>query len=167
MERMEPPDLHALTAAVGWLELGNASEAEAELAGISPENQHHPDTLEVRWAILAHTHRWETALETARALLDQAPNRSSAWLHHAYALRRVPEGGIQKAWEALLPAYERFPKEATIPYNLSCYACQLEQLEAARVWLRRALHLGDRETIKQMALEDRDLEPLWEEIRHL
>ena len=34
------------------------------------------------------------------------------------------------------PAFPgKFPKESIIPYNLSCYACQLEMLDAARVWL--------------------------------
>jgi hypothetical protein len=74
---------------------------------------------------------------------------------------------LQQAWNALLPAYEKFPREPTIPYNLSCYACQLNQIEEARAWLRRALKLGDREKIKRLALDDPDLQPLWEEIREL
>ena len=53
----------------------------------------------------------------------------------------------------------------TIPFNLSCYACQMQKLEEARVWLRRALKIGDKAKIKEMALDDPDLRPLWEEIR--
>ena len=99
--------------------------------------------------------------------MRRAPKRSSGWLHQAYALRRVPDGGVQKAWEALLPASDKFPTEPTIPFNLSCYACQLQQLDTARDWLKRAVAVGGKEKIKQMALQDSDLEPLWDEIRQL
>ena len=58
-------------------------------------------------------------------------------------------------------------QELIIPFNLSCYACQLQQLDAARDWLKRAVAVGGKEKIKQMALKDSDLEPLWDEIRQL
>jgi tetratricopeptide (TPR) repeat protein len=167
MPPLEPPDIHYLSAAVGWMELGNLVEAEGDLNRISAEEQCHPDVLEVRWIILAQTKRWKAALGIARVSLKLAPNRCSAWLHQAYALRRTTKNGLKLAWDALLPAYEKFPREATIPYNLSCYACQLDQLEEARLWLRRALKIGNKARIKQMALDDPDLQPLWDEIRGL
>lgn len=167
MERLEPPASHYISAAVGWLELGNLAEARAELDHLSTELQGHPDVLEVRWLMCAEEAQWEEGLRIARTLLASAPERSAGWLHQAYALRRVPEGGIKKAWDALLPAFDKFPKEALISYNLSCYACQMQQLEAARVWLKRALVIGGKERYKRMALEDKDLEPLWQEIKTL
>ncbi len=115
MYQLPPPDSHYLSAAVGWLELGVTTEAEAELSRISPELQVHPDVLEVRWVILAQTQRWAAALEIARTLLKCAPNRSSGWLHQAYSLRRVSDDGLHQAWDALLPAYNKFPREVTIP----------------------------------------------------
>jgi len=167
MQKLEPPDIHYFFAATGWLELGNLTEAQAELAQISPAQQEHPDVLEVRWLVSAQQKHWEEGLQIAQALLRRAPKRSSGWLHQAYALRRVPDGGVQKAWEALLPAGDKFPKEPTIPFNLSCYACQMRQLDVARDWLKRAVAVGGKEKIKQMALKDSDLEPLWDEIRQL
>jgi tetratricopeptide (TPR) repeat protein len=167
MQRIEPPDLHYLSAAIGWMELGAPAEAEAELERISAGQQSHPDVLEVRWLILAQLRRWVSALAVARALLRSAPNRSSGWLHQAYSLRRASKDGLQQAWQALLPAYNKFPREPTIAYNLSCYACQMRQLEEARAWLKRAIKIGDRHKIKRMALDDPDLRPLWEEIRQL
>ena len=167
MSKLEPPDTHCFLAAVGWLELGNLAEARAELAQVSEGQQEHPDVLELRWSISAQEKRWDEALQIAQAQVRRAPKRSSGWLHQAYALRRVPNGSIQKAWEALLPAFDKFPKEPTIPFNLSCYACQLRQLDVARDWLNRAVAVGGKEKIKQMALEDTDLEPLWAEIRQL
>jgi predicted Zn-dependent protease len=167
MKKLEPPDTHCFLAAVGWTELGNLAEARAELAQVSAAQQEHPDVLELRWSISAAEKRWEEALQVAEALVRRAPKRSSGWLHQAYALRRVPNGSIQKAWEALLPAFDKFPKEPTVPFNLSCYACQLRQLDVALDWLNRAVAIGGKEKIKQMALEDADLEPLWAEIRQL
>jgi len=165
MTKLEPPDIFFLSAAIGWMELGVHAEAEAELARITAENQCHPDVLEIRWVLLAEAKRWDAALEIARTLLKNAPNRSTAWLHQAYSLRRASSGGVQQAWDALLPAYDKFPREATIPYNLCCYACQLQLLDEARTWLRRAFKLGDKDKMKAMALGDSDLQPLWEEIR--
>ncbi len=167
MDPLEPPDAHYLSAADGWSELGLPAEAEAELNRIAPNYQSHPDVLESRWRILAQTRRWENALSVARTLLEKAPNRCSGWLDHAYALRRTSNNGLQEAWNALLPAYEKFPGEPTIAYNLSCYACQLKQFDQARTWFRRAMKIGDAERIKRLALEDPDLQPLWDEIRKL
>ncbi|HWX19763.1 MAG TPA: tetratricopeptide repeat protein [Candidatus Binatia bacterium] len=167
MEPLEPPDTHHVAAALGWLGLGDLAEAKSELAHIGPARQFHPDVLEARWLLCAEEGRWEEGLKVSRALLHNAPERSSGWLHQAYALRRVPDGSVKKAWEALLPAFDKFPSEAIISYNLSCYACQMSQLEAARVWLKRALVIGGKGHIKEMALQDPDLQVLWEEIREL
>ena len=167
VQKIDLPEAHYVDAAIGWLGLGSLTEAKAELANLPASLQLHPDVLEIRWLIFAEEKQWEEALHAAQALVQAAPDRSSGWLHQAYALRRVEAGGVKKAWQALLPAFDKFPKESTISYNLSCYACQLRQMEAARVWIKRALVIGGKEKIKRMALQDEDLEPLWEEIREL
>lgn len=164
---LEPAEIHHLNAAVGWLGLGNLAEAKAELAGIPPQRQNHPDVLEVRWLFCAQEECWEEGLQLARRLLEAAPDRSSGWLHQSYALRRVPGGSVRAAWKALLPAFDKFPKEPIISYNLSCYACQMGQLDAARVWLKRAVVLGGKAHIKRMALADSDLQVMWAEIEKL
>ena len=167
MQKLEPPDSHYLNAAIGWLELGLRAEAAAELDSISPAHRRHPDVLEARWSLLAHASRWDDALAAARDLLAQSPARSSAWLHQAYSLRRAANGGLQQAWDALLPAAAQFPQEPIICFNLACYACQLGKLDEARDWFKRALQIGERDQLKLMALVDEDLEPLWKEIRKL
>lgn len=152
---------------MGWLGLGCANDARAELAKISPSNQDHAGVFEVRWMISAHEQQWRDALEIACSELRLAPDESSGWLHRAYALRRVSEGGLSQAWDALLPAAKMFPAEPIIAYNLSCYACQMQQLDIARHWLNRAVAAGQKEAIKKMALADADLQPLWTEIKEL
>lgn len=165
MRTLEPPNIHYLSGAIGWIELGNYREARAELAKIDPGLAEHPDVLEIRWLILAAEQDWPTALAVAQTLLKGDPSRPFGWLHQAYALRRVPDGGLQAAWDALRAVVDRFPKEPTIPYNLACYACQMDHLEEARKWLQRACTIGDRAAIKTMALADSDLKPLWTEIK--
>lgn len=166
MKPVEPPDSFYLSAAVGWLELGNPTEAGEELARLRPELLAHPDVLEIRWAICAATRSWDAAVPVAEQLVQIAPDRVSGWIHRAYALRRARGGGLPVAWDALRPAVEKFPKEPMIPYNLGCYAAQLGRLDEAWEWLHKAMEsAGDIASIRTMALQDKDLEPLWERIR--
>lgn len=66
----------------------------------------------------------------------------------------------QEAFDSLLPASRKFLRVSIIPYNLACYACQLGLWAEAEAWLTQAISHGKKEEIKQMALKDRDLEPL-------
>ena len=167
MQKLDSPDSHHLDAAIGWLGLGCADDARDELGKISPANQNQADVLEVRWTLCAHEKRWDDALNIAELELKSAPGDAGGWLHRAYALRRVDHGGLPQAWDALLPAAEKFPGEPVIAYNLSCYACQMQQLDLARTWLHRAARAGNKEAIRKMALADDDLKPLWTEIKEL
>jgi hypothetical protein len=154
---------------LGWLLLDNPCEALLELNRIQTPHQKHPDVLELHWTIRARQADWISCLKTGQTLVDVAPERVSGWIHRAYALRRVEGGGLQRAFEALLPAADRFPDETIIPYNIACYACQNRDLPAARDWLTRALEiaarLGEKPRWIELALQDPDLQPLWPEIR--
>ena len=156
-----------LQAAQGWMGLGLLGDALAELQSISLENQRHPAVLELRWIIYIQQENWDAALSAATDLVTEAPESANSWLHRSYALRRATGGGVAQARAALEPALEKFPKEPVISYNLSCYACQMQDLEVARQWFQRALQVGKKKEIKTMALADPDLEPLWDEIRRL
>ncbi len=166
-DKIEPPDSHIFSAAVGWLGLGNVKEAKVELMQLRPSLQGHPGVLELRWLISAEEKNWSEGLEFAEALVRATPDDASGWLHRAYALRRVVGGSIQKAWEALLPAAEKFPTEELIAFNLACYACQMGHSDTAISWLKRAIDADEKGRIKQMALEDPDLQPLSGEIEAL
>ena len=162
---LDPPDNHHLRAAIGWLELDNHVEAGEEIARIQPRLMNHPDVLDVRWSVCVAGQSWDAALNVAEMLVTVAPERSAGWAHRAYALRRVKNGGLHLAWAALRPAFEQFPKDWLIPYNLACYAAQLGQPDDAVVWLRRAMeNARDSEGIRKMALADADLQPAWEQI---
>jgi Flp pilus assembly protein TadD len=162
------PDSHYVTAAIGWLGLGAPREAAEELNNLSPGLVDHPDVLEIRWEIFATRKEWEQALDNARQLLQKAPTRVAGWVHQAYALRRVRGGGLEKARNALLPAYKIFPDEDIIPFNLACYAAQLGSLDEAWDWLEKAMvSAGSKEKIKHRALADDDLRPLWGRLKEM
>lgn len=165
---LQPPDSLHLLAAEGWLELGNATEAGEEIARIDVAHLDHPDVLEMRWAICVAGESWEAGFAVAETLVRVAPERASGWLHQAYALRRIKGGGLQRAWDALRPAYEKFPKAEVISFNLACYAAQMGRLDEAWEWLHKSMEAaGDVDAIKKMALADMDLHPLWDRIRTL
>lgn len=167
MLSLEPPDNHFLDAATGWLMLGNAEEARREFEQLSPTARKHPDALDFEWRWLAHLKRWEEAVTVAQQLVDHCPKRADAWIHRSFALHELRR--TREAFDLLLPALKKFPKETTIPYNLACYTCQLGDLPAARQWLERALALDKSPAEKRerlrAALEDPDLKPLWPELR--
>jgi tetratricopeptide (TPR) repeat protein len=165
MKPLPPPDHHFFDAAVGWLMLGNPREAEAEFCRIDPERQRDPDLLEFKWGIHAAARDWQKAAATARLLQEMDPHRAFGWIHLAYSLRRVHDGGLAKAWDILRPAHDLFPKEALISYNLACYAAQLGQLDQAWDWLGKACATWGSDKTRTMALEDPDLAPLRERVK--
>ncbi len=165
MSALEPPDSHHLNAAIGWMELGNAKEARAELDQVSAKNQSHPDLLEVCWSLCAQAREWDRALVLAERLVVEAPERCSGWIDRSYCLHELKR--TAEAREKLLPAAARFPEVTTIPYNLACYECQLGRLDRARRWLSLAMSIGKREELLAQALKDADLRLLWPELSRL
>jgi predicted Zn-dependent protease len=162
MKPLEPPNSHQVRAAQGWFELGNHLEAIEELNAIPTALRAHPDVLEVRLKIHAKEAEWEQCAHIAEALVVLAPDRPCGWIHRSYALHELNRTGA--ALKALLPAVSRFPRAAIIPYNLACYNCQMGDLGNARAWLKMAFCLEGAADLKQTALNNPDLEPLWAEI---
>jgi len=161
---IEPPDSHYLLAAQGWAELGNYAEADAELKNIAAPLRMHPQVLAGRYEIYARSKRWELAAEVAEMLVEAFAHDAGTWVSLAYAVRRKAGGGIPQARKILTKAQSLFPKETLIPYNLACYDCQLGDEPAALQWLKQAITLSTKKEIKQMALKDADLKPLWGQI---
>ena len=163
IKALEPPDLHHLNAAEGWLGLGNAAEAELELSRLNPSVLEHPEVLRVRYSLHALTKQWENAAEIAQQLCQIVPGVPLGWIHLAFALHELRR--TQEAHNVLLPIVGRFPDEYVIRYNLACYSCQLGALEEARAWLKKAMLIAGKDTIKNMARTDVDLQTLWNEIQ--
>lgn len=165
MNTLEPPDIFHFSAAVGWFELGNKSEARDELQKIRPQFRQHPEVLELDWTLACAAEEWETCVRIGDIIVEAAPERPFGWIHRSYALHEMRR--TEEAWDALLPAAELFPKDYLVPYNLACYAAQMDQLEEARFWIGKAIMIAGMEKIKEMAATDEDLKPLWGEIETL
>jgi hypothetical protein len=99
--------------------------------------------------------------------MQSAPELAASWIHLAYSVRRATGGSVQAAYDALLPAADKFQDEPVIPYNLGCYSCQLGKLVEAREWIAKAFSIGDSKQLKLKALEESDLEPLWIDIAEI
>lgn len=162
---LPPPDCHHFEASIGWLELGNPTEALLELARIAPDLAEQPQVLEVKWQAFARLDHWERSLPVAQTFCQVAPSIPQGWLHQAVSLYRLNR--TQEAWDLLRPMADRFPRSWIVSYDLSCYACQLGRLDEGRLWLKKAFTLGNAHEVQALALADPDLKSLWREILEL
>lgn len=163
MKPLDEHDIHYLDAAEGWLDLGNQLEASAELQNIAPKNRAHPLVLELRWQIHAKEKRWDVCVDLGEAMVKAAMDLPEGWIHRSYALHELKR--TVEAEAKLEAAADLFPSIWIIPYNLACYAAQLGKPHEAREWLRDALDLApNKDAAKLKALDDPDLEPLWQDI---
>lgn len=99
----------------------------------------------------------------ADKLIRQFPKLDIVWINRSYALHELKR--TQEAFDALLPAAEKFPKRWIVRYNLACYCSQLGRAEEAMRWLEQTMTLAGKKKIKAMALDDPDFEPLREQIK--
>jgi tetratricopeptide (TPR) repeat protein len=159
---LKPPDSHHLNAAIGWLELGDHIAANEELEKIAPELRVYPSVLKTRWSIYAKAKKWDVCIDLAVAIKNLAPEDSFGWTRHSYALHELKR--TQEAYDNLAPVQDRFPKKWMVPYNLACYAAQLGKIKEAAQFLEKAMEIGDKDEIRIMAIDDSDLEPLWENL---
>jgi tetratricopeptide (TPR) repeat protein len=153
------PDTHHLNAAMGWLGLGNAIEAEEELKKIAPKLRKHPDVLSVRWQIHAKAERWPDALKVGEMIADLVPENCLGWNYISISLYRL--GELQKAHALLSDKLKYFAGDWITHYNLACYCCQLGELDKSKELLDHAVSLGDPKEVKAQAFSDPDFEPLW------
>jgi tetratricopeptide (TPR) repeat protein len=94
-------------------------------------------------------------------LVKVEPEEAGWWINLAYATRRCES--IKKAETILLRARELHQDNALIEFNLACYASIQSYFEEVKARLQQAIEL-DQET-RRMALDDPDLEPLWNWIK--
>jgi tetratricopeptide (TPR) repeat protein len=155
---LEPPDQAFFNAACGYAQLGMLLEANEELDKVNPFNRAAPEILALRVAIYSGLGKWPLMKEIAKRLADFQPDDVQWVVSYAYATRRTDS--IDAAKEILLTAQLKFPAEAVISFNLACYECQLDNLEAAKEYLKRAFAIDLDWRVQ--ALEDHDLKPLWD-----
>jgi len=149
----------AILAAQGYLELGMAEEALAELSTLNLESV-DPDIVELRLHILMQAKRWTEALSAAEELLRLTPEALPGYIHGAFALHEL--GRTEEARNLLLKGPPELRKDPTFHYNIGCYEAVLGNREAALLSLERSFSLDD--TYRDFARRDPDLMLVREEL---
>jgi Tfp pilus assembly protein PilF len=119
-----------LSYAQGYLELGMFAEAAAELDRIPADQPESIAILAIRAAVLQEQQAWPALASVAARLVQLAPSEAAGWVTWAYATRRADS--LAAAESILRDAERQHPQEATIQFNLGCYACQRGDLAEAQ-----------------------------------
>ena len=133
-------------------------DAALVLEEIAPEDKTRNEVLGARVGIYMAAKKWDMAAAVASHLVKVDPQTAGWWISLAYALRRTES--IEKAEAILLRAQAIHPKVAMIAFNLACYASVTSRLEEAKERLRHAIELDS--GIRGLALDEKDLRPLWD-----
>jgi Tfp pilus assembly protein PilF len=144
------------SAATGYFELGIYDEAVRELEELPREDAERTEVLALRLVLSSALQNWEEAAGWGEMIVKVAPEVVAFWLQYAYAARRARS--VEAAEKILLHAVESHPREATIRYNLGCYACVSGRLPEAKERLEEAFTME--KSLRQLALSDDDLESL-------
>lgn len=147
-----------LSHARGYLELGMVGAAETELDHVPPQSTDDFEVRSLRALIMQEKKDWKNLAPLAERLVRDCPADPGWWIMWAYAVRRADS--LASAEKILIEAEARHPKEATIQFNLGCYACQRGDLLRARTYVDCAIALD--EQFKDAAEIDPDLAPLRE-----
>lgn len=131
-------------------------EAAAELARLPASDPEADDVLALRAVVLQEQERWAELRLIAGELLQRQPQTADWWIMCAYATRRAVS--LTEAEAILREAELRHPQEATIQFNLGCYACLRGDLAEARRRVDQAIALDDR--FREAATTDPDLSAL-------
>ncbi len=145
-----------LSYARGYTELGLLAEAAAELELVGPATRQTSEFLEVQAVLFQEQKKWAHLQEIAEELCRRHPDNPSWWIMYAYGARRAES--IERAEAILLDAHRHHPHEATILFNLGCYACQRGDLTAARVRVDQAIAIDPH--FREAAASDPDLSAL-------
>jgi tetratricopeptide (TPR) repeat protein len=147
-----------IQAAIGFLELGMFVEANDEIESLAPEIKTSSPVLGVRLEIYRASKKWELMEVVARELWRRHQDQPLFWNHLAFAARR--SSGLEEAHRILSEALEKFPDDDLTLFNFGCYECQLGNLESAKARVGEAIKIDPKWKIR--ALDDPDLEPLWD-----
>jgi predicted Zn-dependent protease len=150
----------AILAAQGYLELGMAAEALAELADLNEIEGRDPNAIELRLHILMQATRWADALSTAEELIRLDADAIPAYIHGAFALHELRR--TAEARDLLLKGPEELRKDPTFHYNIGCYEAVLGNRDAALRSLRQSFALDS--TYRDFARRDPDLALLREDL---
>lgn len=147
-----------LNAAIGYLGLGMAEEAWAELEAIDARHRGILEVLKIRLEVCRALSSWELMAEIAASLHKSEPDDPGHPIDLAFAIRRVR--GEDEAAAVLERARQLFPQEPLLPYNLACYRAVQGRVTEAKQLLAEAFTLD--ESLRLTSLDDPDLVGVWD-----
>lgn len=153
---LRPSTRRLLEYASGYLTLNLNTEADETLSEIDPADRELTPVLTLRAAVCCALGDWSSAAPLLAVLCEREPGEAGHWVQFAYATRRHLD--IQSARAILRRALVLHPREATIHFNLACYAAQLGELDPARSHLATACKLDP--SFVALSVTDPDLAPL-------
>ena len=163
-EGLSYPDHFHVNAAQGWLGLGNAMEALAELEKIDPRRRDHPAVQELRFMAFAQAKRFEEALAAAERQIVTHPAEAQGWINRGNALFWLAR--YEQAHQSVTAVLDQFPEQWTLRYNLACYCIKLERLDEAKHWYEAAAEHANHVELTALALNDPDMAELKDWVRN-
>lgn len=145
---------HYINAAQGYLELGMADEALAELERVPAADRGHEDVAQLRVYILMRARRWPEALGACEALRSRHPDLSLGYIHGAFCLHEL--GRTAEAMALLQEGPASLLREPVYFYNLGCYHAVLGHPEEAQNYLQMSFNMDGK--FREIARYDPDLQ---------
>lgn len=142
-----------LECALGYVELGMASEASEELGRLPAEARELPAAMRVRLVLAVKARDWPLGAQIGMRLVEAGSAMVSDYLQTAYCLHEMQRTG--EAREVLLKAPAQAHGDSVYLYNLACYEAVLGRAQVALDYLDRAAAIDG--SIRSMALKDPDL----------
>ena len=156
------PTQRRLEYASGYLALGMAREAAAELRAIEPADASSTDVLLLWIALFHETKQWSRLATVAKKAARLNPTADQGWISWAYALRELER--VEEAQAVLREAEPQLAEScAVLHYNLACYACLLGDKAEARRRLAQAIELDA--DYRESARTDPDFTAMRDELR--
>jgi len=145
---------HYIDGAKGYLGLGMAEEALAELDRVPAPDRNHKDVEQLRVYVLMRARRWPEALAASQALRVHNPDLSLGYIHGAFCLHEL--GRTVEAMKLLQEGPASLRNEPVYYYNLGCYYAVLGNPGEAQSCLRTSFSMDEK--FREIARYDPDLE---------
>jgi hypothetical protein len=133
-------------------------DANEELEKIEPDVRHVPEVLALRLCIYQKLEKWDLMQAVAKKLARYDPADAQWTINLAYATRR--SSSVVNAKAILEDFLKLNGLELSVQYTLACYECRLGHVAKAKEYLNEIFTVEPE--LRMRALEDEDLEPLWE-----
>jgi tetratricopeptide (TPR) repeat protein len=135
-------------------------DANNVLDALPPELKSHPLVLAARLEQLMVLKRWDDGVILGQSLSQKWPQHFDFWFRTAFCLHELKR--TAEAKQTLLGAPPAIRETALYCYNLACYEAQLGDRDKAKALLAECFKRD--KSMREGALDDPDLEPVWDSL---